>query len=174
MICFQGRFLSYWLKFDELAYRKLSLAVYTSFMSSFPLNQLQKPAILLGGAIVAFVLFVTRQPVESEINSIWVTLVLILVFSSVVVIIKSLTFVLCTHVLFIDMPDPDNYAAALLRSHQSKMNDNLLARIGGKVLKSFGLSFCPLYIVCAGRRVNLGLAHKNAHGRFFDESQNAG
>ena len=139
-------------------------------MSSSPLNQLQKPAILLGGAIVAFVLFVTRQPVESEINSIWVTLVLILVFSSVVVIIKSLTFVLCTHVLFIDMPDPDNYAAALLRSHQSKMNDNLLARIGRKVLKSFGLSFCPLYIVCAGRRVNLGLAHKNAHGRFFDES----
>ena len=56
---------------------------------------------------------------ESEINSIWVTLVLILVFSSVVAIIKSLTFVLCTHVLFIDMPDPDNYAAALLRSHQS-------------------------------------------------------
>lgn len=170
MICFQGRFLSYWLKFDELAYRKLSLSIYTSFMSSSPLNQLQKPAILLGGAIVAFVLFVTRQPVESEINSIWVTLVLILVFSSVVAIIKSLTFVLCTHVLFIDMPDPDNYAAALLRSHQSKMNDNLLARIGRKVLKSFGLSFCPLYIVCAGRRVNLGLAHKNAHGRFFDES----
>ena len=72
MICFQGRFLSYWLKFDELAYRKLSLSIYTSFMSSSPLNQLQKPAILLGGAIVAFVLFVTRQPVESEINSIWV------------------------------------------------------------------------------------------------------
>ncbi|RMX48081.1 hypothetical protein pdam_00002599 [Pocillopora damicornis] len=139
-------------------------------MSSSPLNQLQKPVILLGGAIVAFVLFVTRQPVEFEINTIWVTLVLILVFSSVVAIIKSLNLVLCTHVLFIDMPDPDNYAAALLRSYQSKINDNFLARVGRKVLKSLGLSLCPLYIVCAGRRVNLGLAHKNAHGRFFDES----
>lgn len=90
----------------------------------------------------------------------------------VFVIIKALIFVLLgsTHVIFIDMPDPDNYAAALLRARQAKLTNHWLTMTVRRVLRRWGFPSCPLYIVCGGRRVNLGLAHKNTNGRFFDES----
>ena len=137
-----------------------------------PLKQLHKTAILLVGAIIAaFASYNTHQLlVEYEIPTIWIFVVVILELTAVTTVIKSLVLVLQTHILFIDMPDPDNYAAALLRAHQSKMNDNLVAVWGRWVLKCLGFPMCPLYIVCGGRRVNLGLAHKNTNGRFFDES----
>lgn len=109
-------------------------------MSSSPLNQMFKPAICLGGVIIAFGLYSTRQvPMEFKFQ----ILGLILLFTFVIIFVKSLILVLCTYVLFIDMPDPDNYAAALLRTYQSKMNDNLLSRVGRKILKSLGLSLSP-------------------------------
>ncbi|KAL9963110.1 hypothetical protein ACROYT_G032285, partial [Oculina patagonica] len=85
-------------------------------------------------------------------------------------IVKMLISVLRTRVIFIDMPDPDNYAAVLLRAHQSKEINNWLAVVGRWVLQRLGHPLCPLYIVCGGRRVNLGLAHKNTTERFFDQS----
>ena len=91
----------------------------------------------------------------------------------VVVIIKALILkLLSTNVIFIDMPDPDNYAAALLRAHQTKLTNHWIAMTARWVLRRWEFPSCPLYIVCGGRRVNLGLAHKNTNGRFFDESTN--
>ena len=103
-----------------------------------------------------------------EFLTIWISVV---VTVAAAIIVTTLTPILMgTHVIFIDMPDPDNYAAALLRAHQSKGMNNWLAVLSRWVLKSFGYPLCPLYIVCGGRRVNLGLAHKNTNNRFFDQS----
>lgn len=89
---------------------------------------------------------------------------------STIIIVKRVGVVLSTHIIFIDMPDPDNYAAVLLRAHQSQSSDHCLAVAGRWILRRLGFPLSPLYIVCGGRRVNLGLAHKNTNGRFFDES----
>ena len=88
------------------------------------------------------------------------------------IFVTTLIFMLTrsTRVIFIDMPDPNNYAAALLQANESKGTTNRLAVVGRWVLKRFGYPLCPLYIVCSGRRVNLGLAHKNTNNRFFDQS----
>lgn len=89
---------------------------------------------------------------------------------STIIIVKRVGVALSTHIIFIDMPDPDNYAAVLLRAHQSQSSDHCLAVAGRWILRRLGFPLSPLYIVCGGRRVNLGLAHKNTNGTFFDES----
>lgn len=99
-----------------------------------------------------------------------VTTVVIIGLAAIIIMKALLLALSSTHVMFIDMPDPDNYAAALLRADQTKPTNHWLAMAARWVLQRFGFPLCPLYIVCGGRRVNLGLAHKNTNGRFFDET----
>lgn len=99
-----------------------------------------------------------------------VTTVVIIGLAAIIIMKALLLALSSTHVMFIDMPDPDNYAAALLGADQTKPTKHWLAMAARWVLQRFGFPLCPLYIVCGGRRVDLGLAHKNTNGRFFDET----
>ena len=120
-------------------------------------------------AIGAAIYSVQQTFVEYEILAILILITAIIGFI-IIIIMEGLGVALSTHVIFIDMPDPDNYAAALLRADQTKPINHWLAMAARWMLWRLGFHLCPLYIVCGGRRVNLGLAHKNTDGRFFDES----
>lgn len=129
----------------------------------------QKAPVWLIGVPGAIIIYTTQQQIVGyEFPTIWISVVLTV--AVIATIVKTLISVLRTHVIFIDMPDPDNYAAVLLRAHQSKEMNNWLTVVGRWVSQRLGHPFCPLYIVCGGRRVNLGLVHKNSNNRFFDQS----
>lgn len=129
---------------------------------------------LVSGVIGASLLCTARRLIlEHELTTIWIIVLITLVIIAMVTIIKTFVLALRIHVIFIDMPDPDNYAAVLLRAYQSKVTNSWLAVVGRWVFRRLGLPLCPLYIVCGGRLVNLGLAHKNTNSRFFDESTNS-
>ena len=117
----------------------------------------------------SFIYLVHQLIMESKFWTSWILMVIILVIA-MVTFTKKLMSVLWTHVIFIDMPDPDNYAAVLLRACQNKGTNDWLRVAGKWVLQRMGFPLCPLYIVCGGRRVNLGLAHKNTNNKFFDQS----
>ena len=127
------------------------------------------PLCVINAIGASFIYLVHQLIIESEFWTFWI-LILIIVVIAMFTFRKTLMSVLNTHVIFIDMPDPDNYAAVLLRAYQNKRTNDWLRIASQRVLKRLGYPLCPLYIVCGGRRVNLGLAHKNTNSRFFDQS----